>query len=120
MFSRRLLAIGIVLGIFASPGCVLGGDTYFRVSGTLAEESEQGGAPCRLEIHAASSGRLIDYRSVGRNFQQSFVLPARAMEYYFEAKCSEGRVYRSKNYRFGDRDTFNKTVDLGQLSVASK
>src|SRR5262245_56906046 len=118
MSGRRLLLIGLVS--FVSAGCLPRGDTYFRVTGTLSEEPEQRGEPCALGIHAVSSGRLIDYRSVGRNFQESFVLPAQAIEYYFEAKCGEGRLYRSKNYKFGEKDTFNKTIDLGMLHVEGK
>jgi hypothetical protein len=118
MFSSRLLAIASLLTFFASAGCVRG-DTYFRVSGTLAEESEQRIEPCVLGVHPVSTGRLIDYRSVGRHFQESFVLPATAAEYYFEAKCGEVRIYRSKSYKFGEKDTFNKTIDLGLLHVAN-
>ena len=118
MFSRRLLIIGSLLTFLVSAGCVRG-DTYFRVSGTLAEESEQRSEPCVLGIHAVSTGRLIDYRSVGRHFQESFVLPATAADYYFEAKCGEARIYRSKSYKFGEQDTFNKAIDLGLLHAAS-
>jgi hypothetical protein len=120
MLSRQLPLIGSVLISLVSSGCLPRGDTYFRVSGTLSEELEQRGEPCVLGIHAVSSDRLIDYRSVGRTFQESFVLPAKAIEYYFEAKCGEGRLYRSKSYKFGEKDTFNKTIDLGLLHVASK
>ena len=117
MSSKQLLLGALVL--FVSTGCLPRGDTYFRVSGTLSEEPE-GGEPCVLGIHAVSTDRLIDYRSVGRSFQESFVLPATAIDYYFEAKCGDGRLYRSKSYRFGEKDTFNRTIDLGLLHVASK
>jgi hypothetical protein len=79
MFSWRLLVIGSLLTFLVSAGCVRG-DTYFRVSGTLAEESEQRSEPCVFGIHAVSTGRLIDYRSIGRHFQESFVLPATPAE----------------------------------------
>ena len=119
MLGRQLLVIGTLLVFLGNAGCVTRAETYFRVSGTLAEESEEQSEPCVLGIHAVSTGRLIDYRSVGRHFQESFVLPATAAKYYFEAKCGEGRIYRSNRYNFGEKDTFNKTIDLGLLHAAS-
>ena len=93
--------------------CATMGDTYFRVSGTLPDESS--GVKCTLGIYSVYGNRLIDYRTVGNEFKTSFVLQAKPANYYFEVKCAGGRLYRTAAYTFGDRGTFNATVELGEL-----
>ncbi len=116
MLSRKLLSIAIVGTCLLCAGCLVKGDTFFRVTGVLADEPEQQ-VNCILGIHSVSSGRRIDYRNVGRSFEESFVLLAKPADYYFEAKC-DGRIYRSKSFMFGGKDTFNKTIELGQLHAS--
>lgn len=119
MFGRRLRTVSGVLACFMVVGCLPKGDTYIRVSGMLAEEPTPQ-TSCVLGIYAVHSNRLIDYRTVGQSFQTSFVLLAKPAEYYFEAKCDKGRIYRSGNFELGKAATFNKMINLGRLHLIVK
>ncbi len=120
MLSRSLLSVRKLMPLLVAlvAGCVAGmNDSYFRVKGNVADHPS-GNAPCILRLHAEEAGRIVDYRDVTGSFETSFIVPAGRASYYFTVECPTAATFRSGNYQLGRSEDFNRTIDLGDLTLS--
>ena len=104
----------VVALVLMVTGCVLGGDTVFRVQGSLAGRNADS-PNCALHLRYVESARSVDFRDIGAAFNAEFVVPAGAEWYFFTAECPDGSRYQSEKIKLGGNSTLGSQVSVGEL-----
>lgn len=94
----------------------MGGDSAFKVRGTVVGANGATVDSCLLELYLAKNGQLVDKATVGNNFEESFVIAPTIDEYYMVVRCN-GHSHQTAVYELGDIEHFNTPIDLGKITL---
>ena len=116
--------LSAALSVLIMSGCsTIGGDMVIRVSGSIPSSSttSQQEKECQLEMISAETGDILSSKGVRSEFSTIMMVVSgqKPKNYYFSAKCSDGRLFRSEDVAVSSRRSYSRAFDLASLTEES-